>query len=153
MIDKSVLSSGIGKQCRRTGAIAVEVDTQAVARVLGSGVERYGMVCKSLMEEAKKLRYGKIRLGCGGHFFCHALKMLKRVRDLGTFGVVEIHIGQQMDPRLELLDTDGPFRWVDDIRRLTINQEEIEGVVAIGRLALNGRRGLAGGRRLKGVQA
>ncbi len=111
------------------------------------------MVCKSLMEEAKKLRYGKRRLGCCSHLFCHGLKILKRVRNLGTFGIVEVHIGQQVDPRFELLDTNGPLNWVDDIRCLTINQEEVEGVIAIGRLVLNGRSGLVGGRRLKDVQA
>ena len=79
--------------------------------------------------------------------------MLKRVRDLGTFGIVEIHIGQQVDPRLELLNTDGLLSRVDNIGSLAINQEKIEGVIAIDRLALHGRGSLAGGRRLKGIQA
>ena len=110
------------------------------------------MVCQSLMEEAKKLRDGKRRLGCCCHFFSYGLKMLKRVRNLGTFGIVEIHISQQMDPRLELLDSDGLLSRVDDIGVLPISQEKIEGVVATNRLALYGRGSLVGCCRLKSVQ-
>ena len=110
------------------------------------------MVRQALMEEAKKLDDGKRRPGCRGHFFCHGLKMLKRVCNFGTFGIVEIHIGQQMDPRLKRLDTDGLLGWVDDIGGLAINQEQIEGVVEIDRLALHGRGRLAGGRCLKRIQ-
>ena len=153
MIDKSALSGGIRKECRGAGAVAVEVDTQAVAWVLRPWVERRGMVGQSLTEEAEKLRDGKRRRGGGGHFFCHGLKMLKRVCDLGTLGVVEIHIGQEMDPGLEPLHPDGLLSRVDDIGRLSINQEKIEGVVAIGRLALHGRGRLGGGCRLKSVEA
>ena len=109
------------------------------------------MVCQSLMEEAKKLGDGKRRLGrC--HFFNDGLKMLKRVRNFGTFGVVEIHIGQQMDPRLKRLDTDGLLSRVDDIGGLAISEEQIEGVVAIDSLALHRCGSLAGGCRLKGIQ-
>ena len=111
------------------------------------------MVCKSLMEEAKELHDGKRQLRCCSHLFCYGLKMLKRVRDLGTFGIIEIHIGQEMDPRLELLNMDGLLIRVDNIGSLAINQEKIEGVVAIGRLALHGPGSLVGGCRLKGIQA
>ncbi len=110
------------------------------------------MVCQALMEEAEKLGDGRRRRGCCSHFFSYGLKMLKRVRDLGTFRIVEVHIGQQMDPRLELLDTDDLISRIDDIGGLAINQEKIEGVVAIDRLALHGRGSLAGGRRLKSIQ-
>jgi hypothetical protein len=110
------------------------------------------MVCQALMEETKKLRDGKRRPGCCRHFFSDGLKMLKRVGDLGTFRIVEVHIGQQMNPGLELLDTDGLLSRIDDIGGLAINEEKIEGVVAIDRLALHGRGSLAGGRRLKRIQ-
>ncbi len=79
--------------------------------------------------------------------------MLKGMGDLGTFRIIEIHIGQEMNSRVELLHAEGLLNWVDDIGGLAINQEEIEGVVAIRRLALHGRGSLAGGQRLKGVQA
>ncbi len=153
MVHKSTLPGRIRKQRRRTRAIAIEVDTETVAWVFRPWVERRGMVCKSLMEEAKKLCERKRRLGNLCQFFCHCLKILKGTRNLGTFGIVEIHIGQQMNPGLKLLYMDGMLNWMCDVGFLVIDQEEVEGIIALGGLVPNGHGSLAGGRRLEGVEA
>ncbi len=128
------------------------MDTQAVARVFRARVKRRGVVCQARLEEAKKLGERKRPIR-GGHFFGHSLEMLKRVGNFGTFGVIEIHIGQEMNSRVELLHANGLPNWGDDIGGSAINQEEIEGVVAVRGLTLNGRGSLPGRHRLKGVQA